>query len=158
MLLGQNLSRPNSFYPSPSLRKAHNRPSVPRRAAQRPNTIDPRVTPETEFVKNSHPNRIHPLFNFSLTIARSSLVRDKIVRSPPRLRFSARSPINSDQCPSIFLPQISNHRRRTSSSLCRFAASRAQSSHGKASLATSTIVGRENGTVASPWVLVIDQE
>jgi hypothetical protein len=45
---------------------------------------------------------IHPLFNFSQTIARSSLVRDKIVRTPPRLRFGARNPINSGRCPSIF--------------------------------------------------------
>jgi hypothetical protein len=103
MLLGQHLTRPSNFSPSPSLRKAHNCPSVPQRVAHRPNTIDLRVTPETEFVKKSYPNRIHPLFDFSLTIARSHLVRDTIVRTPPWLRSGARSHmINSGRCPSNF--------------------------------------------------------
>jgi hypothetical protein len=95
-------NRPSHFSPSPFLCKAHNRPSLPQQVAQRPNTVDPRVTPETEFVKNSLSNMIHPLFDFFLTISRSSLVRDKIVRTPPLLRFGARSPINSGRCPSNF--------------------------------------------------------
>jgi hypothetical protein len=100
--LGQNPPSTHPFSPSPFLRNAHNRPSLPQRAAQWHNTVDPRATLETEFVNNSYSNRIHPLVYFFLTIVRSSSVRVKIVRTPPRVRFGLRSLINIGRCPSNF--------------------------------------------------------
>jgi hypothetical protein len=112
-------------------------------------------------------NRVHneliterdsPLLDFSPTNVGSSSVRDRIARTFSQLRSGARSPINSGWCRSNFCHNDralgAPPRRR----LCRSTTPRAQPRLGKTSLATSTTVGSEDGTEASPGELAIDQE
>jgi hypothetical protein len=69
-----------------------------------------------------------------------------------------KKPINSGRCPSIFCHKDQTLGAAPQRQLRRFATPRAQPRPGKASFATSTTAGTEDGTGASPGELVIDQE
>jgi hypothetical protein len=88
----------------------------------------------------------------------SSSVRDRISRTFSRLRSGARSPINSGRCRSDFCRKYQALGAPPRHQLCRSTTPHAQPRLGKTSLATSTTVGSEDGTEASPGELGIDQE
>jgi hypothetical protein len=88
----------------------------------------------------------------------SSSVRDRIARTFSRLRSGARSPINSGRCPSNFCRKDRALGAPTRRQLRRSTTPRAQPRRGKTSLATSTVIGNEDGTEASPGELAVDQE